>query len=104
MANNYVHAAFAVTVTASEAQLIAGVEAPIEAIDQDLLGEARQEAYDNLGPAFAAAFPPIGDDPFSGLMPIFPNKTSRAFMPRSSLKMAPMMPPRSSPSPASSSA
>lgn len=74
MANNYIHAAFAVTVTASEAQLIAGVEAAIEAIDQDLPGEARQEAYDNLGLAFAAVFPPIGDDPFSGLMPIFPDE------------------------------
>lgn len=74
MANNYIHAAFAVTVTASEAQLIASVEAAMAAIDQDLLGEARQEAYDNLGPAFAAAFPSIGDDPFSGLMPIFPDE------------------------------
>lgn len=74
MANNYIQAAFAVTVTASEAQLIAGVETAIEAIDQDLLGEARQEAYDNLGPAFATVFPPIGDDPFSGLMPIFPDE------------------------------
>lgn len=74
MANNYIHAAFAVTVTASEAELIAAVETAIDAIEGDLQGEARREAYDALGPAFAEAFPPTSDDPFSGLMPIFPDE------------------------------
>lgn len=74
MANNYIHAAFAVTVTASEAKLIAAVETAIDAIEEGLQGEARREAYDALGPVFADAFPPISDDPFSGFMPIFPDK------------------------------
>lgn len=74
MANNYLYAAFAVSVTASEAQLIANVEAAIDAIEQDLQGKARQEAFDALGPEFAATFPPTSDDPFSGLMPIFPDE------------------------------
>lgn len=74
MANNYIHAAFAVTVTASEAKLIAAVETAIDAIEEGLQGEARRKAYDALGPVFADAFPPISDDPFSGLMPIFPDE------------------------------
>jgi len=74
MANNYLYAAFAVSVTASEAQLIANVEAAIDAIEQDLQGKARQEAFDALGPEFAATFPPTSDDPLSGLMPIFPDE------------------------------
>lgn len=74
MANNYIHAAFAVTVTASEAALIAAAETAIDAIEEDLQGEGRREAYEALGPAFADAFPPLSDDPFSGFMPIFPDK------------------------------
>lgn len=74
MANNYIHAAFAVTITASEAELIAAAETAIDAIEEDLQGEDRREAYNALGPAFADAFPPTSDDPFSGFMPIFPDK------------------------------
>jgi hypothetical protein len=74
MANNYIHAAFAVTVTASEAQLIAAVETAITAIEDDLQGDDRRAAYEALGSAFADAFPPISDDPFSGVMRIFPDK------------------------------
>lgn len=74
MANNYIYAAFAVTITASEAELIAAAETAIDAMDEDLQGEDRREAYNALGPAFAEAFPPISDDPFSGFMPIFPDK------------------------------
>ncbi len=74
MANNYIHAAFAVTVTASEAALIAAAETAIDAIEEDLQGEGRREAYKALGPEFANAFPPISDDPFSGFIPIFPDK------------------------------
>lgn len=74
MANNYILAAFAVTVTASEAELIAAAETAIDAIEEDLQSEGRREAYEALGSAFADAFPPISDDPFSGFMPIFPDK------------------------------
>lgn len=74
MANNYIHAAFAVTIRASEAELIAAAETAIDAIEEDLQGEDRREAYNALGPAFADAFPPTSDDPFSGFMPIFPDK------------------------------
>lgn len=74
MANNYIHAAFAVTITASEAELIAAAETAINAIEEDLQGESRREAYEALGPAFADAFPPISEDPFSGFMPILPDK------------------------------
>jgi hypothetical protein len=79
MANNYIHAAFAVTITASEAELIAAAETAINAIEEDLQGEDRREAYEALGSAFADAFPPISDDPFSGFMPIFPDKDFPCF-------------------------
>lgn len=74
MANNYLKAAFAVRVTASEAKLIASVESAIEAIDAGLEGEERRKAFDELGPEFAAAFPAGTDDPFAGVMAIFPDK------------------------------
>lgn len=74
MANNYLTAAFAVRVTTSEARLIAAVETAIEAIDAGLEGEERRKAFDELGPEFAATFPAGTDDPFSGVMAIFPDK------------------------------
>ncbi|MEP3145490.1 hypothetical protein [Qipengyuania citrea] len=73
MANNYLQAAFAVTVTAAEARLIAAVENAVEALDQGLEGEDRQAAFDALGPAFAEAFPPGEDDPFAAVLAIFPD-------------------------------
>ncbi len=73
MANNYLQAAFAVVVTVSEAQLIAAVETAIEAIEQGLEGQERQDAFTALGAAFAAAFPATDEDPFAGLMAIFPD-------------------------------
>lgn len=73
MANNYLYAAFAVTVTVPEADLISAVEAAIEAIEDDLDAPERRAAFEALGPAFAAAFPPSSDDPFSGIMSIFPD-------------------------------
>ena len=41
----------------------------LENHDDDALG--RQEAFDGLGPAFAAAFPPTDDDPFGSFLALF---------------------------------
>ena len=73
MANNYVQAAFAVTMNAHEAMLISGVLAAITAIEDDLEGAERSAAFEALGTAFAAAFPGDDDDPFAGVIAIFPD-------------------------------
>lgn len=75
MANNYLQAAFAVIVTVPEAQLIAAVETALAAIAQEPDDAERRAVFDALGPTFAAAFPPTDDDPFAGLLAIFPDAT-----------------------------
>ena len=74
MADNYVQAAFAVTMTAAEAKLVAACE---EAID--ILDAARDDqdeialglAFGKLGPDFAAAFPRQPHNPFRSFAAIF---------------------------------
>ena len=66
MANNYLQAAFAVTVTASEARLIAAVQRAIEAIDSGVEGDEATAFVADLGPEFATAFPGGDADPFAG--------------------------------------
>ena len=73
MANNYLQAAFAVTVTASEARLIATVQRAIEAIDSGVEGDEAAAFVAELGPEFATAFPGGDADPFAGVMAIFPD-------------------------------
>ena len=73
MANNYLQAAFAVTVTASEARLIAAVQRAIRAIDSGVEGDEATAFVADLGPEFATAFPGGDADPFAGVMMIFPD-------------------------------
>ena len=73
MANNYLQAAFAVTVTASEARLIAAVQRAIRAIDSGVEGDEATAFVADLGPEFATAFPGGDADPFAGVMTIFPD-------------------------------
>ena len=73
MANNYLQAAFAVTVTASEARLIAAVLHAVEAIDSGMEGDEAAALTAELGPEFAAAFPGDDANPLAGVMSIFPD-------------------------------
>ncbi|WP_234415790.1 hypothetical protein [Sphingobium yanoikuyae] len=80
MANNYLKASFLIEVTPVEAALIDCAFAA-----SDLLGDlgdepaARLAAYSGLGSAFAAAFPPGGDDPFETFPALFVDPTYPTF-------------------------
>lgn len=72
MSNNYTKASFILSVLPDEAELLQlakDASNMLENNDDEALG--RQEAYDQLGPAFAAAFPPTADDPFGGFLAMF---------------------------------
>ena len=84
MANNYLQAAFAVTVTASEARLIAAVQRAIRAIDSGVEGDEATAFVADLGPEFATAFPGGDADPFAGVMTIFRRALGKLGCPDSS--------------------
>lgn len=72
MSNNYTKASFLLLVQPDEAELLQlakDASDMLENHDDDALG--RREAFDGLGPAFAAAFPPTDDDPFGSFLALF---------------------------------
>ena len=76
MADNYVQAAFAVTMTAAEAKLVAACGEAIDILDaaRDVQGETALEiAFGKLGPDFAAAFPAQAGNTFGSFAAIFDN-------------------------------
>lgn len=73
MSNCYVHASFAVTVTAAEAEALADVTRAIEALD-DAAGDPAIDLagrYEALSPAFRAAFPAEAGNPFGCFCAVF---------------------------------
>jgi hypothetical protein len=72
MSNNYTKASFILLVEPDEAELLRlALDASdmLDNGDDEALG--RREAFDQLGPAFAATFPPTDDDPFGGFLALF---------------------------------
>lgn len=73
MSNSYVHASFAITVTAAEAEALADVARAVEAIE-DAAGDPAIDLagrYDALSPAFRAAFPAEAENPFGSFIAVF---------------------------------
>ena len=72
MANSYTKAAFVLIVTAVEADLLEKAASAADLCnDRGPEDEERQAAFADLGPAFAAAFPPDAGDPFAGFLALF---------------------------------
>lgn len=73
MSNCYVHASFAITVTAAEAEALADVTRAVEALD-DAAGDPAIDLagrYEALSPSFRAAFPAEAEDPFGAFVAVF---------------------------------
>lgn len=65
MSNSYTKAAFDLTVTVAEADMLRRVIATVELIDDTEAGiDVREAHYTSLGPDFAALFPRSDEDPF----------------------------------------
>src|SRR5436305_860508 len=66
MSNSYTKAAFDLTVTVAEADMLRRVIATVELIDDTEAGiDVREAHYTSLGPDFAALFPRSDEDPFA---------------------------------------
>lgn len=73
MSNCYVHASFAITVTAAEAEALADVTRAVEALD-DAAGDPAIDLagrYEALSPAFRTAFPAETENPFGSFIAVF---------------------------------
>ena len=72
MSNSYTKAAFDLTVTVAEADMLRRVIATVELIDDTEAGiDVREAHYTSLGPDFAALFPRSDEDPFAGVLDLF---------------------------------
>ena len=72
MSNSYTKAAFDLTVTVAEADMLRRVIAAVELIDgTEARSDVRDAHYASLGPDFAALFPRSDEDPFAGLLDLF---------------------------------
>ena len=74
MANTYIQAAFAVTMSAADAALLGKAEEAIDVLDLhdgDSDDPALTAAFAALGDGFAAVFPPQDGDPFASFIALF---------------------------------
>lgn len=72
MANHFTKASFTFVVTPAEADILRLIDDAIEVLDDaSLEPDGRAARFSELGPAFAACFPPADADPFSGFLEIF---------------------------------
>lgn len=74
MANNYVQAAFTVTMTLADAELIGKAEEAIDILEQhdgDRNDPVLAAEFAELGEAFMAVFPPLDGEPFGSFLSIF---------------------------------
>ena len=72
MANHFTKASFTFVVTPAEADILRLIDDAIEVLDDaSLEPDGRAAQFSELGPAFAACFPPADADPFSGFLEIF---------------------------------
>ena len=72
MSNSYTKAAFDLTVTVAEADMLRRVIAAVERIDGTEAGsDVRDAHYASLGKDFADLFPRGDEDPFGGLLDLF---------------------------------
>lgn len=71
MANNYIKAAFTLTMRTDEAALARKAVAGAEELAGEIDGNGRAALYAELGDDFAAAFPPHEDDPFGSFLELF---------------------------------
>lgn len=85
MFNSYTKAAFKLTVTVAEADMLRRVIAAVERIDGTEAGiDVRDAHYASLGPAFAALLPRSDEDPFAGLLDLF-GGAPQLFLPRQAI-------------------
>lgn len=74
MSNSYTKAAFALAVTGAEAEMLRRVIDAADLIgDPSISIDELETRYADLGPSFAALFPRTADNPFSGLLDLFPD-------------------------------
>ena len=71
MSNSYTKAAFAVRMTVSDATVIDAAQRAVDILDTNSDDDELKAAYADLGPAFAAVFPPTGDNDFGSFLDIF---------------------------------
>ena len=71
MANSYTKAAFALTVTAGEANMLRLAERAVDILDTNGADEDLALGYDSLGTAFHALFPPKGTSMFESFLDLF---------------------------------
>lgn len=71
MANSYTKAAFALTVTAGEANMLRLAERAVDILNTNGADEDLALGYDSLGTAFHALFPPKGTSMFESFLDLF---------------------------------
>lgn len=71
MSNTYTKAAFSILVTTAEADLLRLAERAVDLLDTVGVDEDLALAYDALGTAFHAAFPPLGASRFENFLALF---------------------------------
>lgn len=75
MSNSYIKAAFGVSVSLAEADVLRRVVGAIELIgDAETSIDALEAHYRRLGDDFAERFPRTSDSPFDGLLDLFPDE------------------------------
>lgn len=73
MSNSYTKAAFGIVISEAEADLLRLAQDASDMLDNIGQDEDRHDAYAQLGPAFAEAFPPNETDPFAAFLALFPD-------------------------------
>lgn len=71
MANSFTKAAFIVTMSGEDAELIRMADLAMDLLDTTSEPDELREAYANLGPRFATVFPPTDNAPFASFFEIF---------------------------------
>ena len=71
MANNYLEAAFALVMSSHDADVIRAAMTATDILDTRGEDDELRRAFDELGPAFAAVFPPKGPSGFDGFVELF---------------------------------
>ena len=81
MANNYLSSSFILEMTAEDAEMVRLAQRASEIVEDFASDTPCELEYDNLGPRFAALFPPKDGDDFGSFLDLFddPNSPNTTF-------------------------
>ncbi|WP_238995197.1 hypothetical protein [Sphingomonas solaris] len=83
MSNTYTKAAFVLTMSVEDAELIRSAEQAADILDTTSEADDLQTAYERLGECFATVFPATDARPFDSFLALFDDPAFRISMPTS---------------------